>query len=88
MATSNARLIADGGGGGGAGALHGFNVNSKGQLVYTKEVIDREFTNIRTQDANGNELYEQYHLGPGSMQYFINNRGKFVVRFDLNEEFR
>lgn len=88
MPSSNARLIADGGGGGGAGALHGFNVNAKGQLVYTKEVIDREFTNIRTQDANGNELYEQYHLGPGSMQYFINNRGKFVVRFDLNEEYR
>ena len=59
MPSSNARLIADGGGGGGAGALHGFNVNAKGQLVYTKEVIDREFTNIRTQDADGNELYEQ-----------------------------
>lgn len=88
MASSNARLIADSGGGGGAGALHGFNVNAKGQLVYTKEVIDREFTNIRVQDGNGNELYKQYHLGPGSMQYLFNERGKFVARYDLNEEFR
>ena len=87
MSSSNARLLADGGSGGGA-ALHGFNVNSKGQLVYTKELIDREFTDITTQDRNGNELYEQYHLGPGSMQYLINSRGKLVSRFDLNEEYR
>ena len=87
MTISNARLIADGGGGGGA-ALHGFNVNAKGQLVYTKELIDRDFVDVQLQDGNGNELYEQYHLGPGSMQYFFNARGKFVSRFDLNEEFR
>ena len=87
MSSSNARLIADGGGGGGA-ALHGFNVNSKGQLVYTKELIDRDFVDVELQDGNGNEIYEQYHLGPGSMQYFFNARGKFVSRFDLNEEYR
>lgn len=87
MSSSNARLLADGGGGGGA-ALHGFNVNSKGQLVYTKELIDRDFIDIATQDGNGNELYEQYHLGPGSLQYLFNSRGKFVSRFDLNEEYR
>lgn len=87
MSSSNARLLADGGGGGGA-ALHGFNVNSKGQLVYTKELIDRDFIDIATQDRNGNELYEQYHLGPGSLQYLFNSRGKFVSRFDLNEEYR
>ena len=87
MSSSNARLLADGGGGGGA-ALHGFNVNSKGQLVYTKELIDRDFVDVELQDGNGNELYEQYHLGPGSMQYFFNENGKFVSRFDLNEEYR
>ena len=87
MSSSNARLIADGGGGGGA-ALHGFNVNSKGQLVYTKELIDRDFVDVQMQDANGNELYEQYHLGPGSLQYLFNENGKFVSRFDLNEEYR
>ena len=88
MAISNARLIADGGGGGGAGALHGFTVNAKGQLVYTKELIDREFTDVRTQDGDGNELYEQYHVGPGGLQYLFNERGKFIARYDLNEEYR
>jgi len=86
MSTTRARRLADGASGG-AGAIHGFNVNSKGQLVYTKELIDDDFVDIRTQDRNGNELYEQYHLGPGGMQYLINARGKFVARYDLNEEY-
>lgn len=86
MSKSRARRLADGASGG-AGALHAFNVNAKGQLVYTKEVIDDEFVDIRTQDRDGNELYEQYHLGSGNMQYLFNERGKFVARYDLNEEY-
>jgi hypothetical protein len=61
-------------------ALHGFNVNSKGQLVYTKQTLHD--ASVRAQDEDGNELFEQYHVGPAGMRYLINNRGKFVVRID------
>jgi len=62
-------------------ALHAFNVNYKGQLVYTSQTLHNP-TSLATQDRDGNELYEQYHIGPAGMKYFINEQGKFVVRIN------
>lgn len=61
-------------------ALHGFNVNAKGQLVYTKQTLHG--SSISAQDENGNEVFEQYHVGPAGMRYLFNEQGKFVVRID------
>ena len=61
-------------------ALHGFNVNSKGQLVYTKQTLHD--SSVSVQDEDGKEIFEQYHVGTAGMRYLINDRGKFVVRID------
>ena len=61
--------------------LHAFNVNSKGQLVYTTQTL-HDPNSVNVQDRAGNELYEQYHIGPAGMKYFFNDRGKFVVRIN------
>ena len=57
MTTSNARLLADGGGGGGAsgysgGAFHGFFRNSEGTLIYTKESLTSQTTEINLTDGS------------------------------------
>jgi hypothetical protein len=61
--------------------LHAFSVNQKGQLVYTTQELTAE-TSINTQDENGNERFDQYHVGPASMRYAFNDRGKFVIKVD------
>lgn len=61
--------------------LHAFKVNAKGQLVYTTQELGDD-TSINTQDENGNERFDQYHVGPASMRYAFNDRGKFVIKVD------
>jgi hypothetical protein len=64
-------------------ALHAFNVNTKGQLVYTKSTIPAG-TSPRLQTRDGTDLYEQYHVGHSGMEYYIDSRGKFALRLDTN----
>lgn len=64
-------------------SLHAFNVNAKGQLVYTKTGIPAG-TSPRLQDRDGNDLYEQYHVGHSGMEYYIDSRGKFALRLDTD----
>lgn len=61
-------------------ALHAFNRNSKGQLVYTKEVIENPGASVRVADGNGLPLYLQYHISDASFVYTFNARGKFIAR--------
>lgn len=61
--------------------LHAFSRNAKGQLVYTTQTID-DAESINTQDGNGVEQFEQYHIGPATMSYAFNARGKFVIKVD------
>jgi hypothetical protein len=61
-------------------ALHAFNRNSKGQLVYRKEIIEIPGADVSVADGDGNPLYLQYHIGDASFVYTFNNRGKFIAR--------
>jgi hypothetical protein len=61
-------------------ALHAFNRNSKGQLVYRKEIIENPGASVRVADGNGNALYLQYHIGDASFEYDLNAQGKFIAR--------
>ena len=61
-------------------ALHALNRNSKGQLVYRKEIIENLGTSVRVADGDGTALYRQYHIGDASFEYDFNAQGKFIAR--------
>jgi hypothetical protein len=61
-------------------ALHAFNRNSKGQLVYRKEIIEIPGSAVRVADGDGDPLFLQYHIGDASFVYTFNTRGKFIAR--------
>lgn len=62
-------------------AVHGFNVNSEGELIYTKA---RE-TNTKLQDINQNNEYLMYEIGTRDYSYEIDDNGELVLKYSHDQ---
>lgn len=62
-------------------AFHGFNVDSNGNLVYTKASSG----DIDIQDADQTEQYVMYEVGVIGSTYTINDDGDLVIEYETEE---
>ena len=59
-------------------AFHGFNVDSEGNLVYTKA----SSSDVDVQDLDQNEQYIMYEVGVVGSTYKIDESGELVIEYD------
>ena len=62
-------------------AFHGFNVDSEGNLVYTKAGS----SNIDVQDPDQIDQYVMYEVGVVGSTYLINDDGELVIEYETEE---
>ena len=62
-------------------ALHGFNTNANGDLVYTKASSG----DVDVQDADQQEQYVMYEVGVVGSTYKIDDNGELVIEYDSAE---
>lgn len=72
--------------GGGAGssattALHAFNVDSEGNLVYTKASSG----DVDVRDDDNDEIYVMYEVGVIGSTYKIDDNGELIIEYDSAE---
>lgn len=75
------RKIGVGSGSSATTALHAFNTDANGDLVYTKASSG----DVDVQDGDGNEQYIMYEVGVVGSTYKINDEGELVIEYDSAE---
>jgi len=61
-------------------AFHGFDVDSEGNLVYTKST-----DSIDIENGDQQENYKMYEVSTAGIQWKINDDGELVFEYDNNE---
>jgi hypothetical protein len=62
-------------------SFHGFNVDSEGNLVYTKASSG----DLDIQDADQIEQYVMYEVGVVGSTYVINEDGELVIEYETED---
>jgi len=75
------RKIAYGTGSYSSTGFHGFNVDSEGNLVYTKATNG----DIDVQDGDQVEQYVMYEVGVAGSTYKIDTDGELVIEYETEE---
>lgn len=75
------RKIGVGSGSSATTAFHGFDVDSEGNLVYTKASSG----DVDVQDADQQEQYVMYEVGVVGSTYKIDDNGELIIEYDSAE---
>ena len=61
-------------------AFHGFDVDSEGNLVYTKST-----DSVDIENGDQQEVYKMYEVSTAGIEWKINDDGELVFEYDNNE---
>ena len=65
----------------GQSAIHAFTRDSQNRLIYERRILGRGDVINLTDDDNV-ELYNQYYIRASDIEYYINNSGELVIRYN------